>query len=153
VRALAAERVAATGRRLRMVGWSLGGVVAREVARDAPELVERVVTMGSPIVGGPRYTALGRTWARSGADLEAIERAIAERERTPIRVPITSIYSKRDGIVAWQACIDATSPDVEHVEVSCSHSGLGVHAEVLAIVARKLATPARRPGSGSRPAA
>jgi pimeloyl-ACP methyl ester carboxylesterase len=150
VRALAARRVAATGRRVRFVGWSLGGVVAREVARDAPELVENVVTMGSPIVGGPRYTAAARAYTRSGADLDAIERAIAERERTPIRVPITAIYSKRDGIVAWQACIDASNPDVEHVEVSSTHTGLGVHAEVLAIVAGRLATPARRRATGSR---
>jgi pimeloyl-ACP methyl ester carboxylesterase len=145
-RRLVTEWSAAAGRRVRLVGWSLGGVIAREIARDAPELVAQVVTMGSPIVGGPRYTAAGRRFARRGADLDAIERDIAERERVPIRVPITAIYSKRDGIVAWQACIDATNPRVEHVEVSCTHLGLGVHAEVLAIVARRLATRERRPG-------
>ena len=55
------RRAVATGTPVRLVGWSLGGVLAREAARDRPELVERVVTLGSPIVGGPKYTAAGRS--------------------------------------------------------------------------------------------
>jgi pimeloyl-ACP methyl ester carboxylesterase len=149
----AEQCVALAGLPLALVGWSLGGVLAREVARERPEFVERVITLGSPVVGGPKYTAAGRTYARRGADLDAIERAAAERERVPIRVPITAVYSKRDGVVAWRACIDRSNPDVEHVEVSCTHIGLGIHAEVLAIVARRLAAPVHRSGSGQRPAA
>ena len=134
------RRSVATGKRVRLVGWSLGGVLAREAARDRPELVERVVTMGSPIVG-PRYTAVGRAYAMRGYDFDAIEAAIAERERTPLRVPITAIYSKYDGIVAWQGCIDRHNEHVEHLEVSSSHTALGVHADVYALVARRLAIP------------
>lgn len=134
------RRSMATGQRVRLVGWSLGGVLAREAARDRPELVERVVTMGSPVVG-PRYTAVGRSYAMLGYDFDAIEAAIAERERTPLRVPVTAIYSKYDGIVAWQGCIDRHNGHVEHVEVSCSHTGLGVHADVYALIARRLAIP------------
>jgi len=135
------ERVARETRRpLRIVGWSLGGVLAREVARERPELVARVVTLGSPVVGGPKYTAAGRMYQQRGADLDAIEAAVAERERAhPLRVPVTAIYSRRDGIVSWRACIDQINDGVEHVEVSSTHSGLGFHPEVLAIVARRLA--------------
>ena len=135
------RRSVATGMRVRLVGWSLGGVLAREAARDRPDLVERVITLGSPIVGGPKYTAVGRAYALRGVDFDAIEARIAERERTPLRVPVTAIYSKSDGIVAWQACIDRHNDHVEHIEVSSSHTGLGVHAEVLALVAQRLAIP------------
>jgi len=132
-----------TGRRVRLVGWSLGGVLAREVARDRPELVERVVTLGSPVVGGPKYTAAAGSYRRRGEDLDAIEAAVAERSMTPIDVPITAIYSKRDGVVAWRACIDERSRDVEHIEVPCSHTGLGFHTGVISIVAQRLARESR----------
>jgi len=60
---------------------------------------------------------------------------VADRYATPLRVPVTAIYSKRDGIVAWQACIDRWSPNVRHIEVSETHVGLGFSPRVLAIVA------------------
>lgn len=132
-------QVAAARRRIRCVGWSLGGNLAREAARERPDLVERVVTLGTPAVGGPKYTGVARSYRRRGIDLDAVEARVAERERVPIRVPITAIYSRRDGIVAWQACIDRSSPDVEHVEVSAAHLGLGFHPEVYRVVAERLA--------------
>jgi hypothetical protein len=64
-----------------------------------------------------------------------MEQAVADRYATPLRVPVTAIYSKRDGIVAWQACIDRWSPNVRHIEVSETHVGLGFSPRVLAIVA------------------
>ena len=109
------------------------------MARDRPELVERVVTLGSPVVGGPKYTRVGAFYARRGIDLDAIEAEVEERNRMPIRVPITAVYSRRDGIVSWQACIDHRSPDVEHVEVRATHLGLGFSPEVYRIVASRLA--------------
>ena len=134
------ERCAvATGARVRLVGWSLGGYLAREVARERPDLVERVVTLGSPIVGGPKYTAAGHAYQRLGIDLDALEAEIAAREKTPLQTPVTAIYSKRDGVVAWQACIDRHNADVEHIEVSSSHVGLGFHAGVYALIAQRLA--------------
>ena len=128
-----------TGQRIRLVGWSLGGVIAREVARERPDIVERVITFGSPIVGGPKYTAVGWRYAERHGDLDAIEAAIAERNRTPITVPITAIYSRADGIVMWRACIDRLSPRVEHVEVRATHIGLGINPDVYRVVADRLA--------------
>lgn len=126
------------GEPVRLIGWSLGGVLAREVARDAPDLVRSVITLGSPIVGGPKYTAVGRIYAQQGVDLDALEAEIEGREATPIRVPITAIWSRADGIVAWQACVDRRSPDAENVEVVATHLGLGFAADVYRVIAERL---------------
>ena len=67
--------------------------------------------------------------------IDALEQAVADRYATPLQVPVTAIYSKRDGIVAWQACIDKWSPDVRHIEVSETHIGLGFSPRVLGLVA------------------
>lgn len=124
-----------------LVGWSLGGYIAREYARTHPAHVRKVITLGSPVVGGPRYTATARWYRAQGFDLEELERAVAARYETPLRVPVTAIYSKRDGIVAWRACIDRWSPDVRHVEVSETHVGLGFSPRVLALVADEIDPP------------
>jgi pimeloyl-ACP methyl ester carboxylesterase len=127
------------GEPVQLVGWSLGGVLARETARDRPDLVRRVITLGSPIAGGPKYTAMGRVYRQQGVDLDALEAAVEAREATPIRVPITAIHSRADGVVAWQACIDRHSPDVENLEVSATHLGLGFAADVYQLIAERLA--------------
>ncbi len=126
---------------IRLVGWSLGGYLAREAARERPDDVVRVVTLGSPVVGGPKYTTVAAAYRRQGVDLDAIEREVAARDATPLRVPVTAVYSRRDGVVAWRACIDEVSPDVEHVEVTTTHLGLGFSPDVYAILADRLARP------------
>jgi hypothetical protein len=128
-----------TGLKVTLVGWSLGGVLAREVARDNPEIVRQVVTMGSPVVGGPKYTVFGKLYRQRGVDVDAIEATIAARESNPIRVPVTSIYSKNDGIVGWQASIDRYSPQVDNIEVCTTHLGMGISPDVFKILAQKLA--------------
>ncbi|MDJ0867556.1 MAG: hypothetical protein QNK03_15720 [Myxococcota bacterium] len=142
------RRLAERARRpVRLVGWSLGGVLAREAAREEPGAVECVVTLGSPVVGGPKYTTVGALYARRGYDLDEIERAVEERNRAePLRVPVTAIYSRGDGVVDWKACIDPWSPGVEHVEVGSTHVGLGFSPDVYRIVAQRLVD--RRAASG-----
>ncbi len=119
-----------TGKDIALIGWSLGGYIAREVARDLPEVVERVITMGSPIIGGPKYTAVSSLFGRSGQDLDWIEDEIARRESRRITQPITAIFSKTDGIVGWQATIDQYSPGVTHVEVDAAHLGMGFNPQI-----------------------
>lgn len=132
------ELVDAKGEPASLVGWSLGGVIAREVARLHPDAVRRVITYGTPVTGGPRHTTVARAYRR-GPDSDAREVAERLEPTAPVPVPLTVIFSRRDGIVAWQACLDHTSPDVEHVEVSSTHIGMGIDPDVWAIVADRLA--------------
>jgi pimeloyl-ACP methyl ester carboxylesterase len=122
-----------------LVGWSLGGYLAREVARDCPNRVQQVVTLGSPVVGGPKYTAAAGAFERFGTSVDEIERLVDARYDVPLETPVTAIYSRSDGVVSWQACIDERSPNVEHVEVRASHVGLGFSPQVYRIIAGKLA--------------
>lgn len=133
------------GRPMALVGWSRGGILAREIAREQPHLLTQVITLGSPVKGGVGATSLRRIVERqtglSTADLQRLQR---ERDARPITVPITAIYSKTDGVVAWQACIDNVSTSVEHVEIAGSHVGLGFNADAFRIVAERLAKPFKR---------
>lgn len=133
VEGLAAEQ----GRPVNLVGWSLGGIVAREVARSRPETVHRVVTYGSPVLGGPTHTV----GAASAGQAECA-RITALQEHldatNPIRVPITAIFTRNDGAVDWRACIDRSSLDVTTVEVASTHVGLGIDPDVWVTIARAL---------------
>lgn len=133
------ERVsdlAATNGPVALVGWSLGGVIAREVARERPEVVRRVITYGTPVVGGPLYTAV--TGVYTDEERREIAERIAERNRIPIERPITAMYSRNDGIVAWRACVDDFSPEVENIEITSTHVGMGIDPDVWEVVADRL---------------
>jgi pimeloyl-ACP methyl ester carboxylesterase len=124
------------------VGWSLGGVVARETARLRPDLVERVVTYGTPL-RGPRFTSAHGLY--SPTELARIEREIADTEGTPITVPGAAIDSRRDGVVDWTTCVDDVSPRATNIEVGSSHVGMGLDPDVWTAVANALQaqSPAR----------
>ena len=123
-----------------MVGWSRGGVLSREIARDRPDLVDRVVTLASPVQGGSDATSIkALVESQTGLDAEALRELMRERNRVPIEVPITAIYSKSDGVVAWRACIDDMNPNVTHHEIRATHTGIGVNADAYRIVADVLA--------------
>ncbi len=124
------QRHSELGRPVSLVGWSLGGYIAREAARELPDIVDRVVTLGSPVIGGPKYTAAAETFRKRGQDLDYIEHVIAEREVRPIRQPITAIVSPTDGVVAREAAIDRHSENVTHVEVDAAHLGLAFNPTV-----------------------
>lgn len=121
-----------------LVGWSLGGYIAREAARERPERVRSVITLGSPVVGGPKYTTVAERYRREGIDLDELERLVDARYDKPLSTPVTAIFSKSDGVVAWEACIDRRSVGIEHVEVATTHIGLGFSPEVYGIIADRL---------------
>jgi pimeloyl-ACP methyl ester carboxylesterase len=128
------------GERVSLVGWSLGGYIAREVARDCPDATRRVVTLGSPVIGGPKYTTAAAAARSLGWNIEDIAVQIEERKKVPLRVPVTAIFSRRDRIVAWPACVDPENGGpIEHIEVSATHIGLGFNREVYRLVAQRLA--------------
>jgi len=137
-----AQLAGETGESVALIGWSLGGYLAREAARERPESARRVITLGSPVVGGPKYTTVAPIYRQQGVDLDAIEAEVAARYDRPLATPVTAIYSRADRVVAWQACIDERSPSVEHVEVTTTHLGLGFAPDVYRIVAERLAARA-----------
>ncbi|MGZ4210206.1 MAG: esterase/lipase family protein [Actinomycetota bacterium] len=128
-------------KRITLIGWSLGGIFARELARRSADSVRMVVTMGTPF----RLTHYGQTRATrtyerlSRLHIDPSSLPPPEHARPPM--PTTSIYSKLDGIVSWKACIDDVGPTSENVAVYSSHLGLGHNPTVLWVVADRLAQP------------
>lgn len=136
------DRIAALaeqhGQPVHIIGWSLGGMIARESARTQQDKVASVITLGTPVIGGPKYTAFAAGYQRRGYNLDQLELDAAGREMNPLTMPVTSVFSRKDAVVAWQASIDRVSPHVEHVEVSSKHFGMGYSPEVFAVVAERL---------------
>ncbi len=126
------------GRKVSLIGWSLGGVFAREIAKANPEFVRFVVTLGSPITG-PRHAAAARPLFEliNGKPEPETEIRLANLH-TPPPVPCTSIYTKTDGIVHWHGSMQDDVPHAENIEVPASHCGLGVNPLVMYIIADRL---------------
>lgn len=123
-----------------LIGWSLGGVISREVARLHPELVQEVITLGTPITGGPKYTVAAQQYAtQQSLDLDAFEQHVFERNKLGFSQPVTAIYSKTDGVVSWEAAIDVYNPQARNIEVKATHFGIGANAKVWRIIAAILA--------------
>ena len=131
------------GARITLIGWSLGGVIARETARLFEPWVREVITLGTPIIGGPKYTAAAGRFAKAGKlDLDEFEKKVHARNSVGITQPVTSIYSKSDGIVGWRASIDIYNPQARNIEVNSSHFGIGAHGKVWRLIADTLAASA-----------
>jgi pimeloyl-ACP methyl ester carboxylesterase len=125
-----------TGRKVSLVGWSLGGLYARELAKREPDRVRQVITLGSPFAG-TRATNASKLfeWLNDGKPRVNIS---AESLRQSPPVPSSSIYSRSDGVVPWQCSIDSVGPMTENIEVQASHLGLGVNPLVLYAMADRL---------------
>lgn len=128
------------GSRVSLIGWSLGGVFARELARHQPENVRRVITLGSPINHRPDATNVDALYRRLNPAYVPDLEAFRQRCQAP-PVPCTAVYSRSDGIVAWQTSLENPAPNTENVEVSGSHLGMGVNPEVIRVIAGRLALP------------
>ena len=126
--------------RVSLIGWSLGGIYAREVAKKlGAARTRQVITLGTPFTGNVEHTRAGFLYRVLNGGHPPIDAAMARRLGTPPDVPTTSIYSRSDGVVAWQACLQGSHhAHTENVEVSGSHSGLVWNAHVLAVVAERL---------------
>jgi pimeloyl-ACP methyl ester carboxylesterase len=127
-----------SGRKVSLIGWSLGGIFAREIAKQKPEMVRQVITLGSPFAGHPRSTHAWRVYelaAGQRVELPPIKTYLA----SPPPVPTTSVYSRTDGVVAWQGCINKPGEQVENIEVQGAHCGLGHNPLALAVIADRLA--------------
>ena len=126
-----------------LVGWSLGGIYARELARDHTEAVRQVITLGSPF----RLRDGDRSSASRWYDMVAPRqdpfpgRELGEENRPPLSVPSTAIYTRTDGIVRWHACIETDGPQRESIEVRGTHSGLGFNLAAIVAMTDRLAQP------------
>ncbi|WP_409330412.1 esterase/lipase family protein [Trujillonella humicola] len=128
------------GRPVSLVGWSLGGIFARELTRATPDSVRQVITLGSPFrLTCESQTRAARVFNRfSHLHVDSVSFPL-ESECTPLPVPATSIYSHADGIVHWQTCLETPGPRAENIAVHASHLGLGHHPAVVYAVADRLA--------------
>ena len=133
----------ATGEKVSLVGWSLGGIYARELAKELPDCVRCVITMGTPFSGSHKSTNAWRLYElTSGRDITQ-ETAQFDLPVAP-PVPTTSIYSRTDGVVAWSASIQkphTRNVQTENIEVFASHIGLGLNPTAWWAVADRLAQP------------
>ncbi|HKM64268.1 MAG TPA: alpha/beta hydrolase, partial [Acidisphaera sp.] len=130
-----------TGRRVSLIGWSLGGIYARRAALGNPGLVRQVITLGTPFTGDTRAT-----YERPIYEAVAGESAAELHQPNPpadtLPVPITAVYSRMDGVVNWRTCLVNTGSRAENVEIrGASHLGMGVHPAVLWLLADRLAQP------------
>ena len=123
-----------------LIGWSMGGIMARMVARCQPQLIRQVISLGSPFVGDPFASSAWEIYERlSGHSLKApVAQAQIAESKLPLPVPAVSFYSKSDGIVAWQACLEPNTPSARNIPVRSAHCGFGFSAEVLRAVADTL---------------
>lgn len=131
----------ATGQKVSLIGWSLGGVMARQLARRAPDAVRQVISLGSPFTGTPKATNVWRAYEMlTGQKIDDADVTEQLRESaSPPPVPSTSIYTREDGVVAWQNCVEPRSAETDNIEVHGSHCGLGVNPAVFYAVADRLA--------------
>ena len=129
---------AETGRKVSLIGWSLGGVYVRDLASEMPEAVRSCIMLGSPIHGHPRSTNAWRIYEMaSGQSVDDPQLQLPSPSLPP--VPTTSIFSRSDGVVAWQCSVEPRTAKSESIEVDGSHCGLGAHPAVLYAIADRLA--------------
>jgi hypothetical protein len=130
------------GRPVSLIGWSLGGIFARDLARRSPGSVRQVITLGSPFrIARHTQSRATRVFERF-SHLHVEHRTFPlERDAEPLCVPATSIYSHFDGIVHWQTCLDTPGERCENIAVMASHLGLCHHPASIWAIADRLAQP------------
>jgi pimeloyl-ACP methyl ester carboxylesterase len=129
-----------TKRKVSLIGWSLGGVYAREIAKFHPDDVRCVITLGTPFTGHPKATNAWRVYQMaSGEKLD--NHVLLAQVRVAPPVPTTSIFSRTDGVVAWKCSLQAPSRHTESIEVVASHVGMGFNPATWYAVADRLAQP------------
>jgi Palmitoyl protein thioesterase len=130
-----------TGKQISLVGWSLGGVFARQLAKERPDIIRQVITLGSPFAGltEPNNASWAYTLITGGQKVKEINEIFLQNLPLPAPVPTTAIYSKEDGIVQWKTCMEKTEDKLhQNIQVHGSHIGLGANPSVLSIIADRL---------------
>ncbi|MEZ5709150.1 MAG: alpha/beta fold hydrolase [Blastomonas sp.] len=129
-----------SGRKVTLIGWSLGGVFAREIAKNAPDKVRQVISLGSPISNDRNHSSARHLFeALNGEQPEPLrEGRFRSLEEAP-PVPTTSVLTRTDGVVAWRGSVQKPGQQTDNIEVMASHCGLGVNPAVMYVIADRLA--------------
>ncbi len=131
-------------RKVSLVGWSLGGVMARELAKQMPDHIRQVITLGSPITGDVEASTISWIYNQVAGPVEMnieMQKLIENLRHPPEGLPSTSIFTKTDGIVSWRGCLEPEAGHTDNIEVLASHCGLGVNPFVFFAIADRLALP------------
>ncbi len=123
-----------------LIGWSLGGVFARQLAKARPHMIRQVITLGSPFRGihQPNNVAWVYNLISGGKRIKDIDPILFENIPLPAPVPTTAVYTKEDGIVPWELCLEEEDDIHQNIQVRGSHLGLGVNHAVLDIISDRL---------------
>lgn len=126
--------------KITLIGWSLGGVYARELGKQHPEIIKNIITLGSPFnaVDMPN-NAWWLFKLVNGKDVKNRYGDWLEQLPNPAPVYTTAVYSKQDGVVPWAGCMEKVEDELhENVEVRGSHFGLGVNKSVLKVIVDRI---------------
>jgi pimeloyl-ACP methyl ester carboxylesterase len=130
------------GRKVSLIGWSLGGIYAREIARLLPGMIRQVITLGSPFAGHGHGSNVRRLYEMvTGRKIREHDPDLLGRLHEPPPVPSTAIFSRTDGVAHWRACRERESPHTDNIQVRGSHCGLGFNPVVFFAIADRLAQP------------
>lgn len=135
------------GRKLSLIGWSLGGVYAKVLARQYPDLIRDVITLGSPISGNSADVSVWRVyeWVSGMQFSDPDFSRLVRKHNAPLEgVPITAFYCKKDGVVPWRNACEKPGPLVQNIETDASHIGMGFDAFVYYLIAHRLAQSAQK---------
>lgn len=129
------------GRPVSVIGWSLGGIFARQLAKEKPEMVRQVITLGSPFrdITAPNHASWVYNMVSGGKRVVDLDEELLADIPNPAPVPTTAIYSKEDGVVSWEVCLEEVETAIhQNIQVRGSHIGLGGNASVLKIIEDRL---------------
>ena len=127
-----------------LIGWSLGGIYARRLARRFPHMVRQVITLGSPFRIDPDHdrSAVSALYERlRPTHAITVDEVLPGAEGGPLAVPATAVYTRTDGVVRWWQCLESIGDQRENIEVRGSHSGLGFNPAVIYAISDRLAQP------------
>jgi pimeloyl-ACP methyl ester carboxylesterase len=143
LKAQVADLLAGQTRPATLIGWSLGGLYAREIGKLMAPRIRQVITIATPFNAQADHTHVGWLFRLLSGTSSAMDPALTRRLRTPPPLRTTSIYSRSDGVVAWQTCRHGRQSSLVHdIEVGGSHLGMGWNRDVMAVVADRLGQPA-----------
>lgn len=133
---------AAGGAKVSVIGWSLGGIYARELAKSHPSLVRQVITLGTPFKVRLGATNAQFLYELLSKDKSHLDPAFIDQISLKPPVPFTSIYSKSDGVVSWECSIEEEDEFAENIQVPyASHLGLGHNPITMYLLANRLSQP------------